>query len=227
MSWAVSFPRAIAQLAAGGTQTDAAVISALETVLAADGFAGVTVGISVVGPNVTVTLAASHSQSYVQSFGGDMGFGGLNLEGEGSATVAAEFVYDLEFGTVFGPGGGFFFDAGGADEVTLSLLIDDLDVGGSVTIDGETYSATDAACVFDADIAIDVNGIGNISAADLATAGLTGTWPAALTWPLRWTWRRDRFSAADERDLRHRLGFHIRQHQPRQHQRQFRQRTHS
>ena len=166
----------LAAQAAGGDLTAAAVIAALEAALATAGYAGVVVGITTGPAGVNVTLAATHTQAYTQGLSGDLGFGGLNLEAEGSATVEAEFEYDLEFGVAPGPGGGgFYFDAGGAEEVTLSLRVDELTLGGTVSIDGESFAAADAGSVFAADIAINVAGLGQISAADLATATLTGT----------------------------------------------------
>lgn len=163
----------LAELAAQGTQTDAAVIAALEAHLAAEGYAGVVVGISVLGGTVTVTLGATHTEAWAQSLSGDLGFGGLDLSGEATAQVEAAFAYDLTFGTEFG--GGFFFDAGGAEEVSLSLTIDDLDLGGAVTLEGKTYEAADMGSQFLGEIAIDLAGIGHISAAAVGTANVSAT----------------------------------------------------
>lgn len=167
-------------LAASGNQTDAAVVSALESHLAAQGYAGVVVGITVVAGTISISLGAAHTDSYTQTLSGDLGFGGLNLESDGSARVAASFAYDLEFGLTTGPAGGFWFETGGADEVTLALDIDQLSLGGSVSLDGTTFAATDAGSVFSGDIAIDLRAVGGalsgrLTAADLATAGVRST----------------------------------------------------
>lgn len=146
----------LASLASSGNQTDQAVKTALEAHLQAQGFAGVVVGITVVAGTISISLGATYTDSYTQTLSGDLGFGGLNLEADGSARVSASFAYDLEFGLTTGPLGGFWFETGGADEVTLALEIDQLSLGGSVSLDGTTYAATDAGSRFSGLIDIDL-----------------------------------------------------------------------
>ncbi len=153
-------------------QTDTDVVTALQNALNGAGFTGVLVDLNVVGGEVRITLGATHTESYIQSLNGDLGFGNLNLEGEGTARVAASFAYDLRFGT--DASNAFFLNAGELGEVSLGLDVDQLSLVGDVLIDGQEFDATDAGSLFSGDILINIGGSGRISAADIATATVNG-----------------------------------------------------
>ncbi len=169
---------ALASLATAGNKADLLVISTLQSALAAAGFTGIGIGISVVGGAATITLATTFAEEFAQSLADDLGLARLNVDSGGTATVDATFVYDLTFGA---DAGGFFLETGSDAEVTLELAIDQVALTG-LTLDGQDFAASDAGTSFDGTLAIDLAVVGGrTNAAGVAAASVAATLSGAAS----------------------------------------------
>ena len=159
---------ALSSIADVASRTQAEVEATLEAALAAAGFGGNSVVVSVGKSGVRIALETQKIGSYLQDLASDLGMAGLGATGGGTSTIGTTFDFDLGFGI---SSGDFLLDVSAGEDVSVGFTLDDVDFDSAFQISGQTFDPLDAGTEFSGTFSVDVQGTGGrLSSSQVAGA---------------------------------------------------------